>query len=103
MKIHQLTTNEALRSLQSGPRRLGSDQAARRLVEFGSNQVVRPFTAIAQSPNIFATIKIRTAPNRPPPPSRYTSEYPIAANGNMVCAKSSTIYSSKTRGNVYYD
>jgi sodium/potassium-transporting ATPase subunit alpha len=41
MKIHQLTTNEALRSLQSGPTRLGADQAARRLVEFGLNQVVR--------------------------------------------------------------
>jgi len=41
MKIHQLTANEALCSLQSGPAGLSSDEAARRLVEFGSNQVVR--------------------------------------------------------------
>ena len=103
MKIHQLATNEALRSLQSRPEGLSADQAARRLVEFGPNQVVRLFTAFTQSPNIFATIKIRTAPPRPPPPNRYTSEYPIAANGNMVCAKSSTTYSLKTRAKVYYD
>src|SRR4029079_1272325 len=41
MKIHQLTADEALRSLQSGPAGLSADQAARRLVEFGPNQVVR--------------------------------------------------------------
>jgi hypothetical protein len=41
MKIHQLTTDEALRSLQSGPAGLLADQAARRLVEFGPNQVAR--------------------------------------------------------------
>ena len=61
----------------------------------------RPFIAFAQSPNIFATIKITTAPPRPPPPSRYTSEYPIAANGNMVIAKSSTMYSFKILGEFY--
>jgi hypothetical protein len=99
MKIHQLTTNEACAACKSSPAGLSADQAARRLVEF----VVRPFTAFAQSPNIFATIKIRTAPPRPPPPSRYTSEYPIAANGNMVSAKSSTIYSLMIRGEIYYD
>jgi sodium/potassium-transporting ATPase subunit alpha len=41
MKIHQLTADEALRSLQSGPAGLSADQAGRRLVEFGPNQVVR--------------------------------------------------------------
>lgn len=41
MNIHQLTADEALRSLQSGPGGLSADQAARRLVEFGPNQVVR--------------------------------------------------------------
>lgn len=41
MKIHQLTADEALRSLQSGPAGLSADQATRRLVEFGPNQVVR--------------------------------------------------------------
>lgn len=41
VKIHQLTADEALRSLQSGPAGLSADQAARRLVEFGPNQVVR--------------------------------------------------------------
>jgi sodium/potassium-transporting ATPase subunit alpha len=41
MKIHQLTADEALRSLQSGPAGLSADQAARRLVEFGPNQFVR--------------------------------------------------------------
>lgn len=42
MKIHQLTADEALLSLQSGPTGLSADQAARRLGEFGPNQVVRP-------------------------------------------------------------
>lgn len=41
MKIHQLTAEEALRSLQSGPAGLSADQATRRLIEFGPNQVVR--------------------------------------------------------------
>ena len=41
MKIQQLTPENALRSLQSGPAGLSADQAARRLVEFGPNQVVR--------------------------------------------------------------
>jgi sodium/potassium-transporting ATPase subunit alpha len=41
MKIHQFTAGEALRSLQSAPAGLSADQAARRLVEFGPNQVVR--------------------------------------------------------------
>lgn len=41
MKIHQLTVDAALRSLQSGGQGLSADQAARRLVEFGPNQVVR--------------------------------------------------------------
>jgi len=30
-------------------------------------------------PNIFATMKIRTAPPKPPPKRKYTSEYPAAA------------------------
>ena len=41
MKIHQLTPDEALRSLQSGPAGLSADIARRRLTEFGPNQVVR--------------------------------------------------------------
>ncbi len=41
MKIHQLTVDEALRSLQSGPAGLSADQATRRLVEFGPNEVMR--------------------------------------------------------------
>ena len=41
MKIHQLTVDEALRSLQSDPAGLSADKAASRLVEFGPNQVVR--------------------------------------------------------------
>jgi hypothetical protein len=30
-------------------------------------------------PNIFATMKIRTAPPKPPPSNKYSSEYPAAA------------------------
>jgi magnesium-transporting ATPase (P-type) len=41
MKVHQLTADELLRRLQSGPRGLAADEAARRLAEFGPNQVVR--------------------------------------------------------------
>lgn len=41
MKIHQLTADEAIRSLQSGLTGLSAEQAVRRLVEFGPNEVVR--------------------------------------------------------------
>jgi len=41
MKIHELNAEEALSRLQSGPRGLSADQAAKRLLEFGPNQVVR--------------------------------------------------------------
>lgn len=41
MKIHQLTQDEALASLQSGPQGLSAEEARRRLLEFGPNQVVR--------------------------------------------------------------
>ena len=33
--------------------------------------------------------KMTMAPKRPPPASRYTKEYPIAANGKTVCVKAS--------------
>ncbi len=41
MKIQQLTPDEALHSLQSGPNGLSAGEARRRLQEFGPNQVVR--------------------------------------------------------------
>ncbi|HTI51856.1 MAG TPA: HAD-IC family P-type ATPase, partial [Planctomycetaceae bacterium] len=41
MKIQQLTPDEALASLQSGPQGLSAEKARRRLLEFGPNQVVR--------------------------------------------------------------
>ncbi len=41
MKIHQLTVDEALKSLQTSPNGLLSTEAKRRLVEFGPNQVER--------------------------------------------------------------
>lgn len=47
MKIHQLTADEALSSLQSSSAGLSAEQAARRLIEFGPNQVVR-----AQRPSV---------------------------------------------------
>jgi calcium-translocating P-type ATPase len=39
MKIHQLAIEEALRSLQSGPRGLELSEAQRRLAEYGPNEV----------------------------------------------------------------
>ena len=41
MKIQQLTPDEALRSVHSGPTGLSADQARRRIQEFGPNQVAR--------------------------------------------------------------
>jgi len=41
MKIHQLTTAEALSSLQSGPDGLGAAEARRRLAEYGPNVLER--------------------------------------------------------------
>jgi Bacterial DNA-binding protein len=63
----------------------------------------RPMMPSLYRPNIFATIKIRTAPPRPPPNSKYTSEYPIAASGSIVCAKSSTMCSLRIPGQFYDD
>ncbi len=42
MKIHQLTGDEALRSLRSGPEGLTEAEARRRLLEFGPNRVEGP-------------------------------------------------------------
>jgi hypothetical protein len=39
MKIHQLTTEEAFRSLQSGREGLALGEAQRRLAEYGPNEV----------------------------------------------------------------
>src|SRR5215510_11957138 len=39
MKIHHLTADEALQSLQSTPHGLSSAEAQRRLLEFGPNRV----------------------------------------------------------------
>mgnify|MGYP001133878527 CR=1 FL=1 len=39
MKIHHLTAEDALASLHSGPDGLAMVEAARRLLEFGPNQV----------------------------------------------------------------
>jgi len=39
MKIHQLTVADAFASLKSGVSGLGDDEAARRLAEFGPNEV----------------------------------------------------------------
>lgn len=41
MRIHQLTLEDALASLHSGPERISQAQARRRLAEFGPNQVER--------------------------------------------------------------
>jgi magnesium-transporting ATPase (P-type) len=41
VKIHHLTTDEALASLRSGPDGLSATEAARRLAEFGANRVER--------------------------------------------------------------
>nr|MBI3614084.1 cation-transporting P-type ATPase [Nitrospirota bacterium] len=41
MKIHRLTIEDALASLQSGPSGLSGDEARRRLLEFGPNRVER--------------------------------------------------------------
>ena len=39
MKIHHLTVEDAIASLQSQPEGLAAKEAARRLVEFGTNTV----------------------------------------------------------------
>ena len=41
MKIHQLNSDEALASLRSGPNGLSSQEAHRRLIEYGPNRVER--------------------------------------------------------------
>ena len=41
MRIHQLSVEDALASLHSGPEGIGEAEAKRRLAEFGPNQVER--------------------------------------------------------------
>lgn len=53
MKIHHLSAEEALRSLQSGPGGLSEGEARRRLLEFGSNRIER----VRQQPLISRFLK----------------------------------------------
>jgi hypothetical protein len=45
MRVHQLSVEEALGSLHSGPEGISEAEAKRRLAEFGPNQVERVETA----------------------------------------------------------
>ncbi|MFZ5863820.1 MAG: cation-translocating P-type ATPase [Nitrospirota bacterium] len=53
MKIHRLTTEEAFASLHSSPEGLTTTEAARRLAEFGANEVAR----VAQRPVVIRFAK----------------------------------------------
>jgi hypothetical protein len=61
----------------------------RRKKPFFSIQIIVTFwrvmlkhNLLAHFPNILAMMKITIAPKMPPPPKRYTREYPAAAMGN---------------------